>query len=198
MSRRAGILLAAGGSARLGRDKRLLRFRGESLLRRAARALAAVADPAVVVLPDLRTELVDELAGLAIGAVHGRETSEGMGRSLALGAAALAARGVASGSVLVALVDQPLVDAATLDALAAAAEGAEGWAVCDYGDDSWGPPVCLPATALPELARLRGDRGARAVVERHAGRVARHPAPAARRDIDSAEDYAGLASDEGG
>ncbi|MCB9377845.1 MAG: NTP transferase domain-containing protein [Holophagales bacterium] len=198
MSPLAGILLAAGGSARLGRDKRLLHFRGETLLRRAAAALAAVADPAVVVLPDPRAELTRELDGLAVEAVHAAETAEGMGRSLALGAAALGARRVAEGSVLVTLVDQPRVDAGLLAALAAAAEGGEGWAVCDYGDGNWGPPVCLPAAALPDLETLRGDRGARAIVERHerrSGRVVRHPAPGARRDIDSDEDYARLASE---
>jgi len=189
MTARAGILLAAGASRRLGRDKRLLRFGAETLLRRAARALAEVADPAIVVLSEPRPELVRELAGLAVVAVHGPETEEGMGRSLALGAAALATRGVERGSVLVALVDQPNVDAVALAALAAAAEAAEGWAVSDYGDGAWGPPVCLPAAALAGLRSLRGDRGARAIVERHPGRVVRHPLPAARLDIDAPGDY---------
>lgn len=192
MTDRAGILLAAGGSRRLGRDKRLLQIGGETLLRRAARALAAVAEPAVVVLSAPSAELVREIAGLALEIVHGPETAEGMGRSLALGAVALVARGVERGSVLVSLVDQPAVDAALLDALAAAAEAAEGWAVSDYGDGAWGPPVCLPASALGDLARLRGDRGARAIVEGYGGRVVRFPFRAGRVDVDTSEDYAGF------
>ena len=196
MSGRAGILLAAGESKRFGRDKRLLRIAGETLLRRAARALAAVAAPAVVVLPERRPDFDLALAGLSIVAVHDPETRRGMGRSLALGAAALAAHGIDDGVLLVALVDQPRVDAAALDRLAATAEAAGGWAVCDYGGDAWGPPVCLPAQALPELLRLDGDRGAREIVERHWDRVARFDLPGGGVDLDTPADYARFVADD--
>ena len=196
MSRRAGILLAAGESKRFGRDKRLLRIDGETLLRRAARALAAVAAPAVVVLSEPHPAFDLALEGLSLVAVHDPETRRGMGRSLALGAAALAARGVDGGVLLVALVDQPRVDAAALDGLAATAESAGGWAVCDYGMGAWGPPVCLPTDVLPELLRLDGDRGAREIVERRWDRVARFDFPAAAADLDSPADYARLVSDD--
>ncbi len=194
MNRRAGILLAAGDSRRFGRDKQLLLFAGETLLRRAARALVAVAAPAVALLPEARLDLAAELDGLALAAIHHPETRRGMGRSLALGAAALGARGVDSGSVLVALVDQPHVDAEVLGALAAAAEAAHGWAVCDYGAGAWGPPICLPAAALPELYRLDGDRGARELVASRWDLVARFECRAGGVDIDTPDDYARLAA----
>jgi len=188
----AGLLLAAGRSTRLGRDKRLLTFRGETLLRGAARRLAAVARPALVVLPPPDPRLAAELAGLAVEIVENPEPERGLGRSLALGASALAARGVERGEVLLTLVDQPRIESEHLEALIAAAAASGGWAVSDYGGGDWGTPACLPASALAELARLDGDAGARALFAARGEAVVRVPCPAARLDVDRSEDYARL------
>lgn len=188
----AGLLLAAGRSTRLGRDKRLLTFRGETLLRGAARRLAAIARPALVVLPSAEPRLAAELAGLAVEIVGNPEPERGLGRSLALGASALAARGVEQGAVLLTLVDQPRIEPAHLVALIAAAGAGGGWAVSDYGGAAWGTPACLPASALADLARLDGDCGARTLFETRGEAVARVACPEARLDVDRMEDYARL------
>lgn len=185
----AGLLLAAGRSTRLGRDKRLLRFRGETLLRGAARRLAAVARPALVVLPAADARLAAELDDLAVEIVENPEPERGLGRSVALGASALAARGVERGTVLLTLVDQPRLECAHLEALIAAAEAGGGWAVCDYGGGEWGTPASLPASALADLARLDGDLGARALFAARGEAVARVPCPEARLDVDRSDDY---------
>jgi molybdenum cofactor cytidylyltransferase len=197
----AGLLLAAGGSSRLGRDKRTLRFRGESFLRRAAEALAAVASPALVVLPPGATEAERELAGLAVEAIVNPDPARGQASSLALGAAALLARPARPAGVLLLLVDQPLVDRRLLERLIETAEAAGGWAASDYENGGWGPPAHLPASALEQLAALAGPRGARPLLER------RRASPAGlallgfaggRFDVDTEADYARLLDSAGG
>ena len=90
----AGVILAAGASSRLGTPKQLLRYRGETLLHRAARlALAAGLEPVHVVLgcnaPAVGAAL-EELRG-RVTAVVNEDWQAGMGSSLARGIASLPA-----------------------------------------------------------------------------------------------------------
>jgi molybdenum cofactor cytidylyltransferase len=191
----AGILLAAGGSSRLGRDKRRLVFQGKTFLRRAGETLAAVASPALAVVPPGAGEATAELAGLPIDLLVNPDPARGQASSLALAAAALAARGAGGAGVLLLLVDQPLADAELLHRLIAAAAAAEGWAASDYGNGGWGPPAHLPGAALAELAALSGPRGARPLLERRraaAAGLALVAFPGGRFDVDTEADYARL------
>lgn len=195
MTDTAGILLAAGGSSRLGRDKRTLRYEEVSFLRRSAGALAAVAAPAVVVLPPGAVEAEAELVGLAIERVVNPDPARGQASSLALGAAALLARGVRPAGVLLLLVDQPLVDRGLLERLIATAAAADGWAASDYENGGWGPPAHLPGSALGELAALAGPRGARPLLERRRASpegLALLGFAGGRFDVDTEADYARL------
>src|SRR5687767_4764025 len=82
-----GILLAAGGSTRLGEPKQLIVYEGETLIRRAAETLlASCCSPAVVVVgSDERA--VSELDGLDVHITRNEEWRSGMGSSLKLGLA---------------------------------------------------------------------------------------------------------------
>ena len=56
------VVLAAGGSSRLGRPKQLLSFRGQTLVRRAVRAATeAQCDPIIVVIGPDGEAIRDEL-----------------------------------------------------------------------------------------------------------------------------------------
>ncbi|MEK7877299.1 MAG: NTP transferase domain-containing protein, partial [Pseudomonadota bacterium] len=80
------ILLAAGGSSRLGRPKQLLRFGGETLLRRAARTLTETEYfPIVVVLGAEPDSSFEEIKGLAVHAVINPSWAQGMSSSIRKG-----------------------------------------------------------------------------------------------------------------
>ncbi|MFN2622916.1 MAG: NTP transferase domain-containing protein [Chthoniobacterales bacterium] len=55
------VILAAGESSRLGQPKQLLRFHGETLIRRAVRAAAADCDPVIVVVGEIGESIRSEL-----------------------------------------------------------------------------------------------------------------------------------------
>jgi CTP:molybdopterin cytidylyltransferase MocA len=199
VSRVAGILLAAGASSRMGREKQLLSAKGKTFLRGIAEALGAVASPLVVVLPAARLELARELEGIPAEVVLNDRTDLGMATSLALAASSLA-RGSGVDLVLVALVDQPLVSRPLFESLVGAAVSARGFAACDYGGGAWGAPACFPAAELPALAALDGERGARALLEpvRARGELALVTFPGGRFDVDTEDDYARLLAALGG
>lgn len=188
----AGVLLAAGRSRRFGRDKRLLPFRGTTILGAVASALAAATAPRLVVLGPGDEAIAASLAALGFRAIVNPAPQTGIGASLALAARALAAEAAAIDGVVVALADQPLADATLFASLVAAGRDGGGWAACAYGDGARGVPARLPAAALPRLAELAGDRGARALLEEHGSEVVWLPFPGGAFDVDTEADYARL------
>src|SRR5688500_11092794 len=87
------VVLAAGGSSRLGRPKQLVVHDGLPLVARAARAaLAAGAGPVVVVLGGSAAAVRVALSPLAVELVVNDAWADGMGTSVAAGVRALVER----------------------------------------------------------------------------------------------------------
>lgn len=110
------VLLAAGSASRLGhRPKCLLELDGRPLIRRAIDALRqAGVDDLVVVLGHHRAWIKPVLQGVAVRTVCSPQPEQGQVSSQRLGLQTL---GPGHGAVLVALADQPLIDAADVRAL---------------------------------------------------------------------------------
>jgi len=80
------IVLAAGGSTRMGVPKQLLLYRRQSLLRRAMEtAVATVCRPVVVVLGANAGRLCDEAKQLPVHVAENKRWKEGMSSSIQLG-----------------------------------------------------------------------------------------------------------------
>lgn len=192
----AAVLLAAGGSRRAGRAKLLFPWRGTTLLRHAAAAaLGSGADPVLCVLGCEGERLAAELAGLPLHLVPNDGWEEGLASSFRTALAALPELAAEAEGALFLLADQPLVGAPELARLLAHARGLAGpgrplpllASACGAGI---GPPVLLPARLWPELAALRGDRGAREILERHRTELVIFDLPEAAYDVDREEDLA--------
>lgn len=187
------ILLAAGGSTRLGQPKQLLQIDGKTLLRRAAEsALASGCAPVVVVLgadaAPMRVEL-DDLTGITT--VHNPDWREGMSSSLRCGIAALESETFLDATVIL-LCDQPYVTPEILRALVAArADGDFAAAVSVYASGASGPPCVVARVLFADLMMLTGAEGAKQVLRRLPEEVVvRVPFLAGDADIDTVEDWA--------
>jgi molybdenum cofactor cytidylyltransferase len=185
--RTSAVLLAAGGSRRLGEPKQLLRLAGQPLVRRAAlAALGSRARRVLAVTGARAAEVEAALAGLAVECVLCARWEVGLAASLRVGIEAALARGETS--VLVMLADQPAVDSALLDALIVRhAAGAEV-AACEYGGEPGVPALFAPRLAR-ELLALEGDRGAKALLLRERARAQLVPFPDGALDVDTREDW---------
>lgn len=148
----------------MGRDKRLLRVDGRTMLERAvAAALEAGLWPVLVVTgpepqPDLPAGVVR---------VVNADPSRGMGSSLAEGIAALPED---AEGVMVLLADMPKVTAVHVRALAAAFRP-DGICVPVF-EGRRGNPVLLARRFFAAMGELTGDKGARGLIARHAEAVA--------------------------
>lgn len=189
----AALVLAAGGSTRLGRPKQLVAFEGEPLVRRAARAARdAGARPVVVVLgaqADAVAAALDALAGVQVVTHAGWR--DGLAGSLAAGLDALGIAPPLDG-VLLTVCDQPRVDAAALGVLLAAFSGAGAAVAAEYAG-TVGVPAVVGREHLDGLRALTGDAGAGRWLRAHPALVRRVPMPAAAFDVDTEADVAGLA-----
>src|SRR5450830_1427890 len=185
-TRIAGLVLAAGGSRRLGRPKQLLPYGGGVLLD--------------VVLETARSSGLDQV-GLAVGGsadeVRGVVDTQscdivdnpqfGTGCSSS-SAAAIPALQPDTEVLVLLLGDQPGVTAATVRLLIGA-RGDHDIAVCRY-DDGIGHPFAFARSVFPDLAGLHGDKAVWKLIEHRSADVAEVVVPGRiPLDVDTEADY---------
>jgi len=156
----AAVVLAAGGSARLGRPKQLVPIDGEPLVRRAARAaLDAGCRPVAVVLGAESDSVGAAVADLPVLPVSNPDWAAGVGTSIACGMRAAAAHRPAGCVVLP--CDQPRLTACVLAGLIERFRRGDARAVaCAYGG-TVGTPVLFAPALFDRLQALTGDSGAK-------------------------------------
>lgn len=155
--RHVALVLAAGGSRRLGRPKQLLTRGGETLVHRSAR-LAAETRPRrlLVVTGSGDAAVVDALRDIDCDVLHNPGWAAGLASSLH----AAAPRCSAAGKVLVLVCDQPALELHHLSRLLDGAQAAvSGCAATRHGADALGVPAVVPGTWFADANRLHGDAG---------------------------------------
>ncbi|MFD2574029.1 NTP transferase domain-containing protein [Spirosoma soli] len=196
----ATIILAAGASTRLGGElKQLLTYNGKSLVRRITEeALLLQAGSAVVVVLGANHErIAPELADLPVTMPINADWSEGLASSLRMGLASLDAESI--DAFLVLLTDQPYVTVDLLRQLIATQQQTgKGIVACRYAEPSHlGVPALFNARYKSIFMDLKGDTGARKLIQQFTADCAEVPFPLAAVDLDTQEDVAKWREAEG-
>jgi molybdenum cofactor cytidylyltransferase len=184
------LILAAGASSRLGQPKQLVKLGGRPVLHSVVSAATSLAGHAVTVIVGAHaSELTRLLAHSPASVIVNRHWEEGIASSIRYGVGSLPA---ATEAVLILLGDQVAVTADDLKRLASAWKDQDGVIAAATYQQHIGVPAIFPRICFSELAELRGDQGARQILERNSFRVTRVPMPNAAIDLDTPEDLAAL------
>jgi molybdenum cofactor cytidylyltransferase len=182
----AGLVLAAGGSSRLGQPKQLLPFGTATLLdHTVATARGCAFDQLLVAIGGsagaVRAQVDLSGADVVVNDGYG----EGCSSSIAAAMAALDQR---ARLMILLLGDQPGVTSETVASLLAG-RGDADLAVCRY-DDGLGHPFCFSRRLFPTLRGLRGDKAVWKLVAAGGDDVAKVPVTGpVPIDVDTWADY---------
>ncbi len=181
------VVLAAGGSRRLGRPKQLLRRDGEVLIRRAAR-IAGATQPMrlLIVVGAHASEMRAALTGIDATIIDNTDWPIGLASSLQLVAQALSTH---RGATLLVGCDQPALELAHLQYLLRAGANAGSGCAATAHQRLPGIPAVVSSAILIGAQQLSGDRGLGVLLRAlPQGAVALLDAPELWRDIDDAAD----------
>lgn len=182
------IVLAAGASQRMGRNKMLLTIDGEPLVRRAARrALAAGLSPVIVVLGHEAEQARATLVGVDCTCVENPDFAGPTSSSLHRGLQQL---GDDVTAAVVILADMVHVTEEMLRSMVETARSrAAPLVVSQYGD-VLAPPLLFGRALFAELLAWDGEGAGRQVVQQHRAEAVIVDWPqAALADIDTPEDW---------
>lgn len=181
------LILAAGGSRRMGRTKQLLRWQGRTLLERAMDCACRVLPGRVIVVLGADAELIREAIELdLVETIQNPGWQEGLASSIRRGMQTLPA---SSAAVLIMLCDQPLINDAHLIAILDAWRSEPERIVASQYHLSCGVPALFPAAYFDRLQTLNGNKGAKPLLVEFDQNVLKIPFPEAELDIDTPSDF---------
>jgi molybdenum cofactor cytidylyltransferase len=190
-----GLVLAAGGSSRLGEPKQLLPFRGRTLLDATLDlARSCDFDQILVTLGGALDEVRSKVDLTGVEIVENVAYGTGCSSSIVTALDRVDPR--ADGIVLL-LGDQPGVTVVGVRALVREVAG-QPLGVCRY-DDGRGHPLWLGRAVFDDLRTLHGDKGVWKLLE--SGRYPVREVDVAGqvpRDVDDRDDYLALLAQEAG
>ena len=184
-----GLILAAGGSSRLGRPKQLVHFQGKTLIRRAAETLVdSSCDSIVVVLGAEIDGSTSEIADLPINICINHNWQTGMSSSIKAGLKELVKLEGNLSAVVVTLCDQPHITTENIDQLVTEFQQANPRIVAAQYGETVGVPALFSKELFNDLLKLKGDKGARQLIRDNLPFVERIEIEKAAIDIDHPDD----------
>ena len=195
MQNTGAVILAAGGSLRLGRPKQLMQFRGKTLVRRIVDfAREAGCDPVAVVVGSGKEKIVAELRDSGAMIVENEHWRTGIGSSIRAGVQHLIDNEPLAAIVLL-VCDQPFVDAELIKQLLAhRAMSRKAIAASRYGD-TVGVPALFDRSCFSELLAIDDEAGAKKIILQNRERMTEFAFPPGKIDIDTRSDYERLTNE---
>lgn len=181
------IILAAGGSQRLGRPKQLLTWEGLSLIRHVAlTAISSDLEAVLVVLGSSSEKVAAEVADLPIKVVLNLEWESGQSSSTRVGLSAIPDN---TGAVIFMLADQPRVSRRLIRTLVERHATTLAPIIAPLVDGKRGNPVLFDCSTFRDFKTVSGDEGGRGLFSKYPINWIDWHDPSILLDIDTDDDY---------
>jgi len=187
------IILAAGSSSRLGQPKQLLQFNGYTLLRNTIIQAKLVPHNLVVVVTGAHKDIIDkELAYTSAKVAFNKQWEVGMASSINVGLHKMLAINPEVETCIITVCDQPFVTAKVLNHLLEEHQKSGKGIVASAYAETLGTPVLFHRNYFEALLNLKGQEGAKKMLQLYKDDVAQIPFEKGAIDIDTADDYNNL------
>ncbi len=158
----AGVILAAGGSSRLGEPKQLIQWRDHPLIWHAVRAAEGL-DQVIVVIGEQAGDLRKALKKEPVELIENENRDQGQSSSVRAGLESISDRIEA---VVFLLADMPFVTSDLAGALVQRYRQTLAPLVATWAGGRRANPVLFDRETFPDLLALKGDQGGRAIFRR--------------------------------
>lgn len=182
------IILAAGASRRMGTPKQLLSYGQKSLINHVIEcAQRSEAQNIIVVLGAYANQIESTInQGIVL---KNEQWNQGISSSIRCGINYINSYLPSTDAVVILLCDQPLVTSSLINQLLYTySQNKYQIIACQYGKTR-GVPALFPAHFFPQLVKLRGDKGAKKIIEEYSEQVLTISFPPGALDLDYPHDY---------
>ena len=188
------LILAAGGSRRMGEPKQLLKWKNTDLVNHAIETSSQIDSSQIYLVLGSDAKLIR--AGITdknVTFIINEHWEEGIGSSISSGVKAVKKSNPSTNGILIMLSDQPLINHDYLNRMVTIwQEGTHQIVASDYADGKFGVPALFGDRYFNALEKLSDDRGAKIIIKKNFEDVTGLNARDMILDIDTPEDYAKL------
>lgn len=184
------ILLAAGGSTRMGSPKQLLPWGNELLIEHQVKKLLKTGYPVNIVLGAGANEVIPVVKKYDVNICVNDDWEKGMASSIVHGINNIMDRYPATEAVLIALLDQPMLTTEHFIKLMNAFHKGNDEIIVSTANSGWeGVPVIFDKHYFDELQNLKEKGGAKKIIHAHRNKVKRIVCSDSLEDMDTPEAY---------
>ena len=183
------IVLAAGASTRMKKQKLLLPFNGKTIIETVIQNIMPVlGENILVVLGSHRDEIIEQISKLPVKTCVNENFPDGMLSSVICGFRALPEN---AGAALVFLGDQPQIPAEVTRLVLEKWQQSDKGIIIPVNNGKRGHPVLIETKYKTEIERLEPEKGLRQLMGKFKNDVMEVECskPEILRDIDTPEDY---------
>jgi len=182
----AGVLLAAGGSSRLGYPKQLITFRDKPLI---SHMISVIMNGGInelyVVVGSRKEEIISAIEDNDVHIAHNSNWEAGLSTSIHR---ALMIVEKEYDTVMMFVIDQPYLHPTLINKILGVMRLSRLKIIAARSCGQQIHPVVYRREIYPELLKLKGDRGAKEIIQKHRVTWVDWPDPAILQDIDTPED----------
>ena len=185
------LILAAGSSSRMGAPKQLLPYKNTTLLGYSIEQAKHINIKHVFCVLGANAEIIEKsIENYQIETIYNPNFKNGLSSSIFVGVKKLQHN---FDTILIMLADQPNVDFNYLNKLIKTSEENPSKIIASNYQNKIGVPAIFPKKYFNQLLELKGDKGARNILNNNKSDIIKMP-PFNLTDIDTKEDYQNLIS----